>query len=57
MGYILGIGDRHSQNILVDVLTAEVVHIDFGIMFEQGKVLGTPETGSAAYNFIKFECI
>jgi len=26
------------------VITAEVVHIDFGIMFEQGKTLGTPET-------------
>ena len=44
IGYILGIGDRHSQNILIDVITAEVVHIDFGIVFEQGKVLGIPET-------------
>jgi ataxia telangiectasia mutated family protein len=44
VGYILGIGDRHSHNILVDVLSAEVVHIDFGIVFEQGKVLPTPET-------------
>jgi ataxia telangiectasia mutated family protein len=35
VGYILGIGDRHAQNILVDVGTAEVVHIDFGIVFEQ----------------------
>jgi ataxia telangiectasia mutated family protein len=44
IGYVLGIGDRHSHNILVDTATAEVVHIDFGIMFEQGKVLGCPET-------------
>ena len=44
VGYILGIGDRHAHNILVDTTTAEVVHIDFGIMFEQGKVIGTPET-------------
>ena len=44
VGYILGIGDRHAQNILVDTGTAEVVHIDFGIVFEQGKTLGTPET-------------
>lgn len=44
IGYILGIGDRHSQNILVDERSAEVVHIDFGIVFEQGKVLGIPET-------------
>jgi len=44
IGYILGIGDRHAQNILLNTVTAEVVHIDFGIVFEQGKGLGTPET-------------
>lgn len=43
-GYILGLGDRHLQNILLDKFTAEVIHIDFGIAFEQGKVLPTPET-------------
>lgn len=44
IGYILGIGDRHVQNILVDEKTAEVIHIDFGIAFELGKNLPTPET-------------
>jgi ataxia telangiectasia mutated family protein len=44
VGYILGIGDRHAYNILIDITTAEVVHIDFGIVFDQGKGLGTPET-------------
>ncbi|XP_066152379.1 serine-protein kinase ATM isoform X2 [Euwallacea fornicatus] len=43
-GYVLGIGDRHVSNILVDKQTAEVIHIDFGIAFEQGKCLPTPET-------------
>ncbi|XP_056641369.1 serine-protein kinase ATM isoform X1 [Diorhabda sublineata] len=43
-GYILGIGDRHTSNILIDKTTAEVIHIDFGIAFEQGRVLPTPET-------------
>ncbi|KAG5880543.1 hypothetical protein JTB14_026776 [Gonioctena quinquepunctata] len=43
-GYILGIGDRHVSNILIDIKTAEVIHIDFGIAFEQGRVLPTPET-------------
>lgn len=43
VGYILGIGDRHVQNILIDVHTAEVIHIDFGIAFEMGKVLPHPE--------------
>ncbi|XP_020292169.1 serine-protein kinase ATM isoform X3 [Pseudomyrmex gracilis] len=43
-GYILGLGDRHLSNILIDEHTAEVVHIDFGVAFEQGKVLPIPET-------------
>ncbi|XP_015117607.1 serine-protein kinase ATM [Diachasma alloeum] len=44
VGYILGLGDRHFSNILIDQTTAEIVHIDFGIAFEQGKVLPIPET-------------
>ena len=40
VGHILGIGDRHTSNILVHTKTGEVVHIDFGIVFEQGKVSG-----------------
>ncbi|CAK9801500.1 Serine-protein kinase ATM [Anthophora quadrimaculata] len=43
-GYVLGLGDRHLNNILIDQTTAEVIHIDFGIAFEQGKVLPVPET-------------
>ena len=30
VGYILGLGDRHVQNILIDKQTAELVHIDLG---------------------------
>lgn len=30
VGYILGLGDRHVQNILIDKRTGEVIHIDFG---------------------------
>ncbi|KPJ15116.1 Serine/threonine-protein kinase ATM [Papilio machaon] len=44
VGYILGLGDRHVHNILIDETTGEVVHIDFGIAFDQGKALPTPET-------------
>ncbi|KAK7281904.1 hypothetical protein RIF29_10269 [Crotalaria pallida] len=43
VGYIVGLGDRHSMNILVDQATAEVVHIDLGVAFEQGLMLKTPE--------------
>eukprot|EP00066_Takifugu_rubripes_P017315 XP_011606581.1 PREDICTED: serine-protein kinase ATM [Takifugu rubripes] len=44
VGYIVGLGDRHIQNILIDEQTAELVHIDLGVAFEQGKTLPTPET-------------
>ena len=42
-GYVIGLGDRHSHNILLDRKTAEVVHIDLGVAFEQGRFLNTPE--------------
>ena len=35
IGHVLGLGDRHGQNILLDKRTGEVVHIDLGIAFEQ----------------------
>lgn len=35
VGHILGLGDRHVSNILIDNGSGEVVHIDLGIAFEQ----------------------
>ena len=35
VGHVLGLGDRHTSNILLDSSTGEVVHIDLGIAFEQ----------------------
>ena len=43
VGYVVGIGDRHTHNILIDKETAELVHIDFGFVFEQSKALRIPE--------------
>ncbi|CAD6915051.1 unnamed protein product [Tilletia laevis] len=43
VGHILGMGDRHVSNILMDEGSGEIVHIDFGIVFEQGKFLPIPE--------------
>ena len=44
IGYVLGLGDRHSSNILIDTRSAELVHIDLGIAFDKGRLLKTPET-------------
>lgn len=44
VGYILGLGDRHCNNILIDELTGEPIHIDLGVAFDQGTRLPIPET-------------
>ena len=33
-GYILGLGDRHPSNLMLDRITGKIVHIDFGDCFE-----------------------
>ena len=33
-GYVLGLGDRHPSNLLLDRVTGQIVHIDFGDCFE-----------------------
>ncbi|XP_006456710.1 hypothetical protein AGABI2DRAFT_78376 [Agaricus bisporus var. bisporus H97] len=43
VGFILGLGDRHCENILLDSNTGDVVHVDFNCLFEKGKNLETPE--------------
>lgn len=43
LGHVLGLGDRHGHNILLDGKSGEVVHIDLGVAFETGRVLPVPE--------------
>jgi phosphatidylinositol kinase/protein kinase (PI-3 family) len=35
VGYVIGLGDRHPSNLLVDKFSGSVVHIDFGDCFER----------------------
>ena len=35
VGYILGLGDRHGENILFDSLTGECLHVDFNCLFNK----------------------
>lgn len=44
VGHILGLGDRHCNNILLDKISGEPIHIDLGVSFDQGKRLPIPET-------------
>jgi len=34
VGYILGLGDRHCSNLMLDRQTGKIIHIDFGDCFE-----------------------
>ncbi|UOH82515.1 hypothetical protein LQV05_005222 [Cryptococcus neoformans] len=43
IGYILGLGDRHGENILFDGLSGDTVHVDLNCLFEKGKTLEIPE--------------
>lgn len=42
-GYIIGLGDRHADNILLNVDTGHLICIDFDCIFQKGKDLTVPE--------------
>lgn len=44
VGYILGLGDRHLDNILLFTKTGDLLHIDFDCLFDKAKTLPVPET-------------
>lgn len=43
IGWLLGLGDRHLDNLLLDTDTGELLHIDFSVCFDKGASLGVPE--------------
>ncbi|KAF8675460.1 hypothetical protein HU200_047832 [Digitaria exilis] len=43
VGHMLGLGDRHLDNILMDFSNGDVVHIDYNICFDKGRRLKIPE--------------
>jgi serine/threonine-protein kinase ATR len=43
VGYVVGLGDRHTENILFDSTTGACVHVDFACMFNKGETLKIPE--------------
>ncbi|GLT97003.1 hypothetical protein SLE2022_145910 [Rubroshorea leprosula] len=43
VGHVLGLGDRHLDNILMDFISGDVVHIDYNVCFDKGQRLKVPE--------------
>ncbi|OCF42201.1 serine/threonine-protein kinase ATR [Kwoniella heveanensis CBS 569] len=43
IGYVLGLGDRHGENILFDGLSGDTVHVDLNCLFDKGKTFEIPE--------------
>lgn len=43
VGHVLGLGDRHGENILVDTCSGGAVHVDFSCLFDKGITLEVPE--------------
>ncbi|KAL6211608.1 hypothetical protein ACLB2K_016831 [Fragaria x ananassa] len=43
VGHILGLGDRHLDNILMDFCSGDMVHIDYNVCFDKGQRLKIPE--------------
>eukprot|EP00795_Rhopilema_esculentum_P004649 gene4649-20929_t len=43
VGYILGLGDRHGENILFDSTTGDCFHVDFNCLFNKGETFECPE--------------
>ncbi|KAL5253637.1 hypothetical protein ACHWQZ_G013417 [Mnemiopsis leidyi] len=43
VGYVVGLGDRHAENIMFDLTNGETVHVDFDCLFEKGESFDWPE--------------
>jgi serine/threonine-protein kinase ATR len=43
VGHVVGLGDRHCENILMDMSCGEAVHVDFDCLFDKGVTLARPE--------------
>lgn len=42
-GFVLGLGDRHGENILLQESTGGVFHVDFNCLFDKGLTFEKPE--------------
>lgn len=43
VGHVVGLGDRHLENVLIDMSNGDAIQIDFGCLFDKGLTLPQPE--------------
>lgn len=43
VGFIVGLGDRHTENILFDESNGDAMHVDFNCLFDKGLTFEFPE--------------
>ncbi|XP_014282454.1 serine/threonine-protein kinase ATR isoform X2 [Halyomorpha halys] len=43
VGYAVGLGDRHGENILIDTTNGDLVHVDFNCLFNKAQTFSCPE--------------
>lgn len=43
VGHVLGLGDRHGENILFDSVSGDTVHVDLNCLFDKGSTFEIPE--------------
>ncbi len=39
----MGLGDRHGENIMLDSVTGEAIHVDFNCLFDKGQTFQVKE--------------
>ncbi|KAF7998404.1 hypothetical protein HCN44_009802 [Aphidius gifuensis] len=43
VGYIVGLGDRHGENLNINIVNGDCVHVDFNCLFNHGEKFEEPE--------------
>ena len=43
VGYLIGLGDRHGENVTLEAASGDTVHVDLNLLFNAGAALRIPE--------------
>lgn len=43
IGFVIGLGDRHTENIMISSKDGSVLHVDYSCVFDKAKEFDVPE--------------